>query len=117
MSDNFFRTQTDNMRGVSALGRRAEPANADRNSMGVTAQLPDLGAEVRPVDRRTLEGSYNGQTKNFDEVGDVAAASLAQASGSDKCPRCPVGQFPLSGKQAPTSAPQSFEGADAIEQN
>src|SRR5262249_35972009 len=57
--------QRDNLRGISVLGRRAEPANAatvspERGITPVSSQV-EVGA-IKPVDRRTITGSYDGQT-------------------------------------------------------
>jgi hypothetical protein len=55
---------------VSDLGRKAEPASASKPStpvnsgMAVDSQV-NVG-EIKPVDRRTIEGSYNGKTQGYD---------------------------------------------------
>jgi hypothetical protein len=53
---------------VATEGRHAEAPSADkyadtvRGSMGVDSQVGNIGAEIKPVNRRTIEGSYNGKT-------------------------------------------------------
>lgn len=112
-------------------GSTFAPTQSDATKSGEGVKLPGAGGTdsinsgfnvgsqvnvgtVKPVDHKTIEGSTPGDFRS--NPGDVAATSVASATDNGG-PRSQVGQFPLSGKQAPTPAPESFLGADSIEQN
>jgi hypothetical protein len=65
-----------------------------------------LRISVKPVDSKTIQGSYAGDHRAPSQ--DTAAASLRTASGSDRGPRDGAGQAPLSGRTPAPSAPVSF---------
>jgi hypothetical protein len=66
------RIQIGRQPNVTDQGRTAEAPSADRtvsgpvthNGMGVDTQV--IVGEIKPVDRRTIEGSYNGKTVGYD---------------------------------------------------
>lgn len=70
---------------------KAPSDSASINSgMSVSGRQPE---RARPVDSRTIEGSYAGDHRAPSR--DTAAASLGAASGSSKDPRAAVGQAPF----------------------
>ena len=103
--------QDNAMPNAAAEGRKASPANNATGS-GVTSGMA-VGSQVvvgavKPVDSKTLGGSYPG-----DHRAKAAPAVLPNNPG----PREAVGQAPLSGKQAASSKPESFLGAEGSDQN
>jgi hypothetical protein len=63
------------------FARTAVPANApnvspERGVTPVSSQI--VVGEVKPVDRRTVTGSYNGKTVGYDAVGDPVKAVMDQ---------------------------------------
>jgi len=63
--------------------------------------VQSVPVSVRPVDRKTLEGSYAGDSRQKG-----TDAKMPQNPG----PREGMTQAPLSGKQSPAPAPASFPG-------
>lgn len=90
------------------------PAQTDQATDGTGAEsvtgVPVIN--VKPVDRRTLQGSTPGDFRAPASTSDITAFAK-DAPG----PRDAVGQFPLSGKQAAASAPVTFIGAEGSDQN
>lgn len=62
---------------------------------------------IRPVDRRTIEGSTPGDFRS--KPGDVAGPSLNRAADNGG-PRAGMNQFPNNGKTDQTSAFKSYPG-------
>src|SRR5450432_426191 len=76
---------------VTSLGRRAEPDNANlgnRHVTPVTAQV--TVGQIKPVDRRTIEGSYDGKTSNKSDR-DLNVVNM-DAFKNPQGPRDPVRQ-------------------------
>jgi hypothetical protein len=82
------------------------PHNREAASVNQMAVAAPVAVGVKPVDRKTLEGSTPG---DFRVHGDYAKAALDRASDNGG-PRQPVGQFPLSGRTPAPSTAQSFPG-------
>lgn len=109
-------------RGQNVQGRAASlcnPNDADgaasrpfANVDGMACDSP-VAPTVTPVDRRTIEGSYPGDSRS--KPGDTAASSLAK-SANGAGPRGPAGQFPNGRRDATLgsfskdSANQTFPG-------
>jgi hypothetical protein len=97
-------------------GKRAEPANSGPqqgtiNSGFTVGSQVTVGA-IKPVDRKTLEGSTPGDFR-----APALSADVTAFAKNSPGPREQVGQFPLSGKQVATPAPTSFTGAEGSDQN
>jgi hypothetical protein len=71
------------------------PSDSAERSAGLS--VTGIGVTVRPVDRKTVEGSTPGDHRAH--PGDVAAGPLAAVSGTAKGPRDAVQQTP-NGKNA-----------------
>jgi hypothetical protein len=83
--------------GVEVQGAPAKlvsPAANSREAANVNTMACDapVAVSVKQTSHRAIEGS--NAANDFRKGGDVAAASLAAASGSTKGPRDPVQQFP-----------------------
>jgi hypothetical protein len=88
---------------ASAQGRGSEvAASSQTSSRGYS--VSGVGVSVKPVDRKTLEGSYPGDSRS--------TAAPAQIP-NQPAPREAVGQAPF-GKNTPAGpAPSSFPGNQA----
>ena len=95
------------------LAAKLGPGNASLNNDHITpvgAQV-NVGA-IKPVDRRTIEGSYNGQTVGFDKVPDTVVLP------ANPGPREPRGQSQVfSSKLQQGSAPQAVTGESEASNN
>jgi hypothetical protein len=103
--------QEPSIPALEAERRRPEGATKDLGGGISTGSV--IGIErAKPVDFRTVEGSYPGDHRA--QPGDVAKAALDKASDQGG-PRRQAGQFPLSGKQGPTPPTPSFVGVEDLE--
>jgi hypothetical protein len=90
-----------------------ESANPETNQ-GYGTQSQPAPIVVKETDSRVLQGSHG--------IGDHRTSGDSVKPAMDRIanppnPREPVGQFPLSGKQAPAPAPESFLGAEGSDQS
>jgi hypothetical protein len=90
--------------GVNVEGRNARlisPAANNRDAGIVSGLAVDspVAVSVKPVDSKTITGSY---------AGDHRAKAAPAAMPANPAPRQPVGQFPNSGRTPAASTPQSF---------
>ena len=93
--------QTSDDKAVSKLGQPISPAAPSSDSinggMGVSSVVP---VSVKPVDRKTITGSYSGDSRaDYSSASDAAISKIANPPN----PRERVGQFPL-GKNTPDAA-------------
>jgi len=93
-------TPVNNDQAASAVKPNLENGAASRPSASVSGLNAGsgLGVAVKPVDRRTIEGSTPGDSRC--KPGDTAAASVQRAANGAGV-RGPVGQFP-NGKRGAT---------------
>jgi len=95
-------TQTSDDSGVSKLGAPI----SKRESSGVP------NPTVRPVDFKTIEGSYAGDHRVPARDG---VTSALDAIANPPGPRDAHTQAPLSGKQSPTTAPEPTEDTSGVD--
>lgn len=88
---------------IQALGTRPEPPNS--GAMTVTSQVA-VGA-IKPVDRKTIEGSTPGDHRSPSR--DTAKAALDKATDNGG-PRQAMGQFANSGRTPTAGDFRSFPG-------
>jgi len=103
---NRIATQRTNEAAIAATGRVPEPASADLSPMGEQSQPTPI--VVKPVDFKTITGSYAG-----DHRAPALATDITAFAKNSPNPRENVGQFPL-GKNTP-SGPAPITTVDSTE--
>jgi hypothetical protein len=94
-------------RGVEVGASSSAVSGGAKNDLNLGATVTGRQQErAKPVDFRSVEGSYAGDHRS--KPGDVAAASLAKAA-SNGGPRAAVGQAPF-GRNTSSPASPNFSG-------